>query len=124
MTREDLFSICKRQGIAVSEDSTVKQLEDALRAGNPSNGAIETPVADATVSLTKKQSVIKGFNYTKEFVKIVFANGDSALLDKKDSNTIATALALKGQAVEYRIGKEEMSSSGYKFHKVYIDCIG
>jgi hypothetical protein len=85
--------------------------------------AIATPVADATVSLTKKQSVIKGFNYTREYVRLVFANGDSTLLDSKDSESIRTAIMLKGQNVEYRIGAPMKSDKGTVYHKVYIDCI-
>ena len=84
---------------------------------------VATPVANATVSLTKKQSTLKGFRYSPEFVNVVFANGDSAILGKKDAETIRLAIELKGQSVEYRIGKEETSPKGTKYHKVLIDCI-
>jgi hypothetical protein len=83
---------------------------------------VATPVASATVSLTKKQSVIKGFNYTKDYVRLVFMNGDSAILGSKDSGTISTALQLKGQSVDYRLGALIPTEFG-GYHKVLIDCI-
>lgn len=83
---------------------------------------LATPVATATASLTKKQSVIKGFNYTKAYVRLVFMNGDSAILGSKDAPTITTALALKGQSVDYRLGELIPTEYG-GYHKVLIDCI-
>jgi hypothetical protein len=126
MNKSQLLALCIRLGISANADMTVDQLLDLVNTHQPvihAEQAVVTPTANAVASLTKKQSVIKGFNYTKDYVRIVFANGDNALLDSKNGQAITTAIALKGQTVEYRIGEEKTSKLGTKYHEVFIDCI-
>jgi hypothetical protein len=126
MNKKDLLAFLKRLGVECDESMTLNALNALLLAYQPvehAEQAVVTPNASALASLTKKQSVVKGFNYTKDYVRIVFANGDSALLDSKNGAAIATAIALKGQTVDYRVGAEKTSVKGTKYHEVFIDCI-
>jgi len=67
-------------------------------------------------------SKIKGFRYTRDFVMLVFANNQNAVLGPKDAPTIAVALSLKGSDVEYKVVDTVTTEFG-EYDKVVILCL-
>lgn len=120
MNKTQLLALARSLGVAVDDSMTIEQITALMTAHTAQ--AVVTPVADATPSLTKKQSTIKGFNYTRAFVRLVFANGDTAILGDKDSANIGVARDLKGANVDYRLGDEVKTEVG-SYRRVFIDCI-
>lgn len=94
------------------------------------NQALATDDANASSSSTKNQvatpvlkvATIKGFNFTKNFVRLYFTSKDTAVLGEKSADNIRVANELKGLNVEYRIVGTVTTEFG-TYNRVTIDCI-
>jgi len=81
--------------------------------------------ANASTSSTKNQvkvATIKGFNFTKAYVRLVFTSKDACILGDKTAENIRLAMDLKGMSIEYRVVGTVTTEFG-TYNRVAVDCI-
>ena len=123
MNKEQLLELAKSLNVLADKSMTNDEILAAITAKTAVDQSVKMPTdASASPSSTKKQSVVKGWNYTYGHVLLVFANGDKAILGDKTGDIIAAAIAVKGNNVDYTLGNFIANDRG-GYYRVFIDCI-